>query len=291
VLHLIGLNRVNKVFIDGSNLGSLARSIKTQFPGAEVVTFFHNVEARFFWGALRYSWSLRGVAVLAANYVAERRAVSFSDKRVCLSRRDDRLLTTLYGKGATFISPLALKDKRTRQDRAAPTGLPHKFALFVGGSFYANLQGIRWFAEHVAPRISIDVCVVGRGLDKYRAALERFPHIRVIGGVENIEDWYQRCEFVVAPIFDGSGMKTKVAEALMFGKRVVGTPEAFSGYDLLPDDAGLVCNTSDEFVAAMESAAQRPSLMYESRLRSLYEQTYSYEAARARLAEHVGGLQ
>ena len=35
---------------------------------------------------------------------------------------------------------------------------------------------------------------------------------------------------VIAPIFDGSGMKTKVAEALMHGKHVVGTPEAFSGY-------------------------------------------------------------
>ena len=34
-----------------------------------------------------------------------------------------------------------------------------------------------------------------------------------------------------SPIFYGSGMKTKVAEALMHGKRIIGTNNAFAGYD------------------------------------------------------------
>ena len=34
------------------------------------------------------------------------------------------------------------------------------------------------------------------------------------------------------PIFEGSGMKLKTCEALMFGKNIIGTPEAFAGYDI-----------------------------------------------------------
>ena len=40
----------------------------------------------------------------------------------------------------------------------------------------------------------------------------------VVGEVESLAQWYHDAYFVVAPIFDGSGMKTKVAEALMYGK-------------------------------------------------------------------------
>ena len=58
---------------------------------------------------------------------------------------------------------------------------------------------------------------------------------------------------VIAPIFDGSGMKTKVAEALMYGKRIIGTREAFSGYEDIAEEVGWVCNTKEEFVAALRT--------------------------------------
>ena len=42
--------------------------------------------------------SLHAAGVLVANYVAERSAVRFSDKRVCLSERDSLLLKKIYRK-------------------------------------------------------------------------------------------------------------------------------------------------------------------------------------------------
>ena len=46
-------------------------------------------------------------------------------------------------------------------------------------------------------------------------------------------------------------MKTKVAEALMYGKRIIGTREAFSGYEFNAEEVGWLCNTKEEFVAAL----------------------------------------
>jgi glycosyltransferase involved in cell wall biosynthesis len=288
VTHAIRTRDVHKVFVDGSNLGGIVRIVKQEFPEVEVTTFFHNVEARFFLGLLRHSKTPRAFAMLVANYLAERKAVAFSDKTVCLSERDSRLLRRIYGRAATHVSAIAVHDKMPAgiaSHDAAPAG---KFALFVGGAFYANRAGICWFAKHVASRIGIKVCVVGRGMDDLGRLLEPRANVAVVGAVESLAEWYRGAHFVIAPIFDGSGMKTKVAEALMFGKKVVGTPEAFSGYASVAERAGWVCTTADEFVTAIEHAVSTIVEPFDPGLRALYDGEYSYPAARSRLARILG---
>jgi glycosyltransferase involved in cell wall biosynthesis len=274
---------VETVFVDGSNLGGFVAVLKRGSPQVEVVTFFHNVEARFFLGSFRSKKSFRALMVMVANYLAERKAVRYSDKRVCLSERDSRLLARYYGRGATHISPMAVEDKMPEAFRKQAALAPNSFALFVGGAFYANREGMTWFVRHVAPRIGSKICIVGRGFESLRSDLAIPGKVEVIGAVNNIEDWYRRAQFVIAPIFDGSGMKTKVAEALMFGKKLVGTPEAFSGYEGIAAQAGWVCRTDDEFVEAVSAASASITLGFDPSLRTLYEKNYSFAAAKARL--------
>jgi polysaccharide biosynthesis protein PslH len=283
-IRTIQARNVGKVFVDGSNFGGLVKIIKQEFPNVEVTTFFHNAEARFFLGLLRHSLTPRALAMLAANYLAERKSVAFSDKIVCLSERDSGFLQRLYGRAATHFSAIAVHDKARAGSAQQAAASPEQFALFVGGGFYANRAGIRWFVKHVVPRIGIKICVVGRALDDLRPLLERGGNVVVVGAVESLAEWYERAHFVIAPIFDGSGMKTKVAEALMFGKKVIGTPEAFSGYGDVADQAGWACTTADEFVAAVEHAANTIVKPFDPDLRALYEDKYSYPAARSRLA-------
>ena len=284
-LQRIQRERVGKVFVDGSNLGEFVKAVKRSFPTVEVVTFFHNVEARFFLGSLNQAQSMRALAVLAVNYLAERKSVRFSDKIICLSERDSRLLLRLYGRAATHISPMALEDKLpTDPDLSAPRR-KEEFVLFVGGMFYANRAGISWFVEHVVPRIGIKTCIVGKGFEDIKHDLEQAGKVEVVGAVDRLAEWYRDARFVIAPIFDGSGMKTKVAEALMYGKKIVGTPEAFSGYEDIADRAGWSCTTADEFVDAIAHAQREVTLGFDPQLRALYEENYSLPAATARLAE------
>jgi len=83
-------------------------------------------------------------------------------------------------------------------------------------------------------------------------------------------------------------MKTKVAEALMYGKKVVGTPEAFSGYEDIAQKAGWVCTTADDFVAAISRAQGLVTQSFDPDLRAIYEEKYSFEAAKSRLANILG---
>jgi len=280
---------VRKVLIDGSNFGALADAIKRNLPGVEVTTFFHNCEARFFLGVFRQQPGIRASGVLLANYIAERLAVRGSDKRICLNSRDSGLLRRVYGRGATHLSAMAMRDKFPATDTPPPQVPAAPYVLFVGGAFYANIQGIRWYADHVAAQVSMPAYVVGNGFERWRAELEqRSGNMRVVGAAPDLAPWYLGASAIIAPIFDGSGMKTKVAEALMFGKRVVGTPEAFAGYEDFIGSIGESCTTAAGFVAAMGKVAATGAPDVDPVLRRIYESNFSFEAAKTRLAAILG---
>jgi hypothetical protein len=274
---------VAKVFVDGSNLGEFVRAVKKKYPDVQVCTFFHNVEARFFLGALKQTRSPRAMAVLMVNYLAEHKAVRYSNKIICLNKRDSHLLKRVYGLAATHLSPMALEDKLPNSVSPRADSPRENYALFIGGMFYANHAGINWFVKHVAPHIQVKTCIVGRGFEGLKSELEVPGKVEVIGEVESLVQWYRNAHFVIAPIFDGSGMKTKVAEALMFGKNIIGTPEAFTGYEEIADRAGLVCGSADEFVTAINSVDKIVHSSFDSELRRIYEERYSYSAAKLRL--------
>lgn len=279
---LIRAERIDLLFLDGSNLGALAGAIRLRHPGIRILTFLHNVEARFFLAALRARPGLRALAVLAANYRAERAAVRASDVLIALSPRDCALLRQLYGRGADAVAPLAIQDRPPSADDPA---FSHPFALFVGGGFYGNIEGVRWFARHVSPATTTHTVILGHGMDVLTQELAEVPNVHVVGAVDDLAPWYGAAHVVVAPILSGSGMKTKVAEALMYGKRVIGLPEAFVGYDDAVVDAGWRCENAAAFVGAMHKAFTMPLPRCDPTLRALYESHYSFAAARARMAD------
>jgi len=280
-LQQIQAQNVNKIFVDGSNLGKFVKVVKTKFPEIQIYTFFHNVEARFFWGAFKQNPSPHSLAVLATNYLAERKSIAYADNIICLNNRDSALLKKLYGRLSDYITPMSIQDKYT--DRAFTTRPKTKFALFVGGDFYANFSGIKWFVKNVAPYITIQIFIVGRGMKNFRKELEISNNVKVIGEVDSLEKWYLESYFVIAPIFDGSGMKTKIAEALMFGKKIIGTPEAFSGYEEISAEVGHVCTNADDFIDAINSADKMVDCLFDRKLREIYKSKYSFSAAKDRL--------
>ncbi len=278
----VGAVPAAQVFVDGSSLGQVVAPIRRAHPDVRVVTFFHNVEARFFLGAARAKRTALSVALLAATCAAERKAVRHSDAIICLSARDGEMLRRLYGRGADHVSPLALED-------ALPAPLPaippdrERYLLFVGGAFYANRRGVEWFARNVAPRSPLPTVIVGQGMEMLRGELG--GSLRIVGASDDLARWYLGAHCVVAPVFEGSGMKTKIAEALMFGKRIIGTSEAFAGYDPAVIAAGWLADDAPAFLAAIDEAAKADLPAFDPAVRALYEASHSFAAATRRMGE------
>jgi glycosyltransferase involved in cell wall biosynthesis len=113
--------------------------------------------------------------------------------------------------------------------------------------------------------------------------------------VEDLADLYRRADFVVAPIFSGGGMKVKTAEALSYGKTVVGTPEALRGYEVTEGREAFIRKDADGFVEAIRSLYPEGGaspcgtgdgrLGYNRAARELFEQRHSTEAAWKGFAE------
>ena len=72
----------------------------------------------------------------------------------------------------------------------------------------------------------------------------RYRKLNIIGTVDDLSQVYNEADVVVLPIISGAGMKVKTAEALMYGKRVLGTKEALVGYDEI---SNCECNSGEEF--------------------------------------------
>jgi hypothetical protein len=77
------------------------------------------------------------------------------------------------------------------------------------------------------------------------------------GYVDNIARYYINADAVIAPIFSGSGMKTKTIEAMSYGKTIFGTNEAFAGIECDYDKIGGLCNTAEEFIRCLASSISR----------------------------------
>ena len=108
--------------------------------------------------------------------------------------------------------------------------------LFVGTYYWGNIPGLRSFIEDVMNKVSdiAELYVVGRGMDRLETEFGPLACVHYIGEVsqEELDTYYKKSDIFVAPITTGGGMKTKVAEAMMFGLPVIGTYEAFMGYDV-----------------------------------------------------------
>ena len=155
----------------------------------------------------------------------------------------------------------------------------NNYLLFIGSAFYANRFGIEWFIYNVLPKINLKVFIIGRGFEKYKHKYEKKNKLKVLGYVKNLKQMYTNANLVIAPIFDGSGMKTKIAEAMMYGKKIIGTEESFSGYDHLNTGLVYFANDSNSFINIINKHMKKPNKKFYYNIRKVYKKYYSNNAA------------
>ncbi len=249
IIKMIIQEKIDVIFISHSLLGKLSYIIKKHFPTMKIITFFHNVELHYAKEYLRVSGYSRLPFYLLAKY-NELYSIKYSDYYLVLNSRDDKLLQETYCVKSHLILPVSYEDK-FEESRVVANGRDIVTLLFVGVDFFPNIEAMRFFIKYVLPFVDAKLIIVGKGMDKYEdeflSLVEDVSKIEVNGFVDDLAEYYYNASAVIAPIFSGGGMKTKIAEALMYGKTIIGTSEAFEGYK--KDDRSMkVCNTKEEFI-------------------------------------------
>lgn len=216
----------------------------------------------------------------------ERTNVMLADCNIVHNKRERDAYYYYYKKEPEMYLPVFIADKYSENIGSNP-GYNDFSLLFIGSNFGPNLSGLKWFAENVMPNLAdgISLYVVGQGMEVLKnESTYQVDNIHIIGEVEDLAPWYYYANLVVEPIFEGDGMKTKTVEAMMYGKTILGSDEAFCGYEGLDE---YLCNTAEEFVNRINVYKQTGVERFNSKIRNIYLNKYSENAVLNTMKEAI----
>ena len=231
------------VFIDTSVYGIIAYYLRKEKFKGKIICFFHNVEYNI--QMQRLKRNPFGFWRLIICHYNEKNAIKYSDEIVALNKRDRDELQRLYGGGNIKIIPISLTDAYNDQEKEFTSTPPT--LLFIGNNWYANIHGLKWFVRNVLAHVNIKLQIIGSGMDKLEKEFA-YPKIEFLGFVPDLSSVLIKADYFICPIFIGGGMKVKTCEALMYGKNIIGTKEAFEGYEINYQKVGAMCNNKEEFI-------------------------------------------
>ncbi|WP_308009577.1 glycosyltransferase [uncultured Fusobacterium sp.] len=254
ILEKIKKNKYTIIFLDGSGYGYLSEKIKKNFPNIKIIVFCHDINFYLYSSIIseerNFSRKLKAKKEKYNSEINENKIFKNADKIITLNKRDTKLLKDKYGYNTSKEIGVTFKNEKVKNIKNNNLISEDFTLLFVGvANFIPNLSGLEFFIQKVLPELNAKLIIVGKGMEKYKKKFEKVNEkVNVIGTVENLEEYYLKANAVVAPIFIGGGMKIKTGEALMYGKSIFGTTEAFQGYEVDYEKIGGRCNTAEEFI-------------------------------------------
>jgi hypothetical protein len=204
-------------------------------------------------------------------------ALEYSDKSIVLNHRDKDLLYYFFEIMPTNIIPITLIDENTGDRTKKSISTPLR-CVFLGSNNSANVKGIKWFVKKVLPYVDIKLQIIGKGLAVLRKR-RIFKHIDILANITDISDLIKEADCIIMPIFENSGMKVTTCFALMYGKNILATNDAFEGYNIDFQKVGAKCNTANEFIVAIQNFDRNFDRKHNKYSRDLFLERYNDEKA------------
>jgi len=199
----------------------------------------------------------------------ERAAAGHADATLFVSEVEADLFRGMAPESAAKVH--AIRNGVDAEFFSADRTLPSPFdpaarpLVFTGMmDYWANVDGAKWFAEHVFPRIrravpAAEFWVVGASPTPAVQGLSGRPGVRVTGRVPDVRPYLRHAAVVVAPLRIARGVQNKILEAMAMGRAVVTTHSAAEGVDGAAVDRELVAATEEQaFADAVVQLLQRP---------------------------------
>ncbi|HAC62738.1 MAG TPA: hypothetical protein DCF68_04190 [Cyanothece sp. UBA12306] len=165
--------------------------------------------------------------------------------------------------------------------------------LFVGSFGHrVNREAMKRFIRYCWPRIKdtvrdANLRLVGSGQWKtLKVPINKRSGITIVGSVENLQEEYRRCQFTIAPIFEGGGTKIKVLESLFYGRTCLVTHHIQLGYeDLQCEDSLLVAHNEKELIYQCIRLLRDPILCEKLAIKgyNIIQKNYSFERFKSSL--------
>lgn len=220
----------------------------------KLIVKVHNVEYDYAKKDFLVNHSLRKLLIFLFSKKQEEKILKRADHIFALTESDKVRLASLYGEGIQekiSINPVCLYPKENTVKKKGEV-----LNILITGSlwFGENANGVEWFIRNVFSNISFPVKLVVAGAnpnEKLRSLIEKYDNIELIDTPESMDQYFNDCDVVVAPVFNGAGMKVKVAEALSYGRPVVCTKHAAIGYKIENGVNSFIVDDEKDFTGVL----------------------------------------
>gem|GEM_PF-1015339 len=179
------------------------------------------------------------------------------DKVIVLSEQDKKCLVEGIdiNENKLIVIPIPVKIDFVKQigSKIQDNGIFN--ILFLGTlSWFPNAQGIEWFISKVIPelekvKVNYKLFIVGKDPSKFLISKCKGNNkIIITGYVDDVNEYIEKCNIMVVPIFVGSGMRVKILEAL--GKRLptIATKIGAEGIEIEHKKNILLAENEKEFI-------------------------------------------
>lgn len=248
-------HKASHLILEHPYYGWLGILLKT-FCGVKLVVHSHNMEGKR-WKSLgkwwwRILWRYERITHRKAdfNFFIQDEDRAYAIKAFALDPAS--CLTVSFG---TELSQPIPADKRKEAARILRHQLqiPDQtlLMLFNGAFKYApNLEALDNLLYRINPLLqekNLSYLILILGLDIPASVVEvSHPSIRVLGFVEDLEQYLNGCHIFLNPVISGGGIKTKLVEAIAYGLQAVSSENGAVGIDpRICNENLVICKDAD----------------------------------------------
>jgi polysaccharide biosynthesis protein PslH len=271
------------VLMEHLSTSVLGKRIKQLFPKVKRIADQHNVDH-----LLHKQHHDLGQAKHRKNYellkLKEEQLHRHADFLLACSNQDADILAHLnLHRIKTLIVPNGTTIKKSQ---AAIQEVQQPRLLFCGSLDYdPNKNGLLWFFVKAWPIVKvrlpeIRLTVIGRnGQDIGYEPLKKDPRINFIGEVDQVDEYYLKSHVAIVPLFEGSGTRLKILEAMSFGVPVVSTTIGAEGIAYQDRKNIIIADQENDFVEAIVQLIEKEELRLSiaSKALELVSTKYSWE--------------
>lgn len=212
------------------------------------------------------------------------------DGIVAISSNDAAMCRSLGFAGHVCVVPFSV-DLRDYSPVLDPTDPPTVFHI---GSLYwePNRQGVEWFLREIFPLVRKrfpGATFHLAGAIPEHLSLPFKDGVIVHGIVRDAKEFMRMHSVLIVPLLSGSGIRSKIIEAMALGKAVVSTSIGAEGLDCTNGEHLLLADEPESFADAVVALLTNRELVRQLGMsaRRLVEERYNLDRAREALARFL----
>jgi hypothetical protein len=190
------------------------------------------------------------------------------------SEKDKELIKNIYHLNSEVVSFFI--SEKIKEINYNEIHLSRKFCFFGAWNRPENMNGLIWFLNNVLPYVNDDIKfeIIGPSINEsLLSKIKVNDKIKYLGFLENPYNKIAESQALIAPIFQGAGVKVKVLESLATGTSIIGTELAFEGIDDIGMKSMLLCNNAADFINFINNFELRNS-SEKNEIKFIFEKTY-----------------